>query len=68
MSGNSPFAEDSRQVADQARTEPRLRRVRIDDRDTASAVAVPVRREAGHIAVFLRHALGLRLSGKSFAD
>jgi len=68
MSANSFFAEDGRQVDDHARTEPRPRRVRIDDRDAVSAVAVRVRREGGHISVLLRHALGLRLSGKSFAD
>lgn len=68
MSANSPFAEDSRHVADHAGTEPRLRRVQIDDRDTVSVVAVRVRREAGHIAVLLRQALALRLSGESFAD
>jgi hypothetical protein len=68
MSANSPFAEDSRQVADHAGTEPRPRLVLIDDRDTVSAVAVRVRREARHISILLRHALGVRLSGKSFAD
>ena len=68
MLANNPFAEDSGQVADRAGTEPRLRRVRIDDRDTVSAVAVRVRREAGHISILLRHALGLRLPGKSLAD
>jgi hypothetical protein len=57
MSSKKPFTEGSRQAADQAATQARVRRVEIDDRDTTAAVAVRVRRDAGHLPFFLRQTL-----------
>ena len=68
MSSKKHFAEAGKEDADRAAPMPRLRSVQIDDRDTVSVVAVRVRREASHVPLFLRHALGLCRSGKSFAD
>jgi len=57
MSSKKHLTEGSRQ-ADQAATQARVRRLEIDDRDTA-AVAVRVRRDQGHLPFFLRQTLAL---------
>jgi alpha-D-ribose 1-methylphosphonate 5-triphosphate synthase subunit PhnL len=46
-------------VRDNAIAEPRLRRVEIEDLDTATTVEVKVRREVGYVSLFLRHAFRL---------
>jgi hypothetical protein len=50
-------------VPDREIAEPRLRRVEIEDLDTASPVEVKVRRETGHLSLLLRHAFRLPTSG-----
>jgi hypothetical protein len=42
-------------VRDSEIAEPRLRRVEIEDLDTATTVEVKVRREVGYLSLFLRH-------------
>lgn len=46
-------------VPDREIAEPRLRRVKIEDLDTASPVEVKVRREAGYLSLLVRHAFRL---------
>jgi hypothetical protein len=59
MSSKKHLTEGSRQAADQAATQARVRRLDINDRDTAAAVAVRVRRDPGHLPFFLRQTLTL---------
>lgn len=67
MSSKKVFSEGGNEAADRAMREPPLRRLEIEDRDNPVAVAVRVRREAAHVSWLLRHALGTRFQGKSFA-
>jgi hypothetical protein len=67
MSSRKLFNEGGNEAADRATPEPRGRRLEIEDRDSPVVVAVRVRREAAHLALFLRHALRTRFPGNSFA-
>jgi hypothetical protein len=50
---------DEDKVRDSESAEPRLRRVEIEDLDTATTVEVKVSREVGYLSLFLRHAFRL---------
>jgi hypothetical protein len=50
-------------VPDREIAEPRLRRVEIDDLDTATPVEVKVGREAGYLSLLVRHAFRLATPG-----
>jgi hypothetical protein len=50
-------------VPDREIAEPRLRRVEIEDLDTATPIEVKVRREAGYLSLLVRHAFRLAAPG-----
>jgi hypothetical protein len=50
-------------VPDREIAELRLRRIEIDDLDTAIPVEVKVRREAGYLSLLVRHAFRLATPG-----
>jgi hypothetical protein len=67
MSSKELSSEGGKEAADRATPQARLRRLEIEDRDSPGGVTIRVRREAPHLSLLLRRALGQRSPGESFA-